>query len=109
MSDLLRPLKALADPVRLRILEFVDSPVENVCAQNGEVCACDLEKHLGLTQPTISHHMKILVDAGLVKATKRGRWVYYDLNRKAFASLLGALGRYRDVSAQDTRQGEGGR
>jgi ArsR family transcriptional regulator, arsenate/arsenite/antimonite-responsive transcriptional repressor len=93
--DTVRALKALADPVRLSIVDFLHRPVYNSCTREGAVCACDLEKHLGLTQPTISHHMKILVDAGLVEQAKQGRWVYYDLNRHAFATVTGALGQYQ--------------
>ncbi|RPI22831.1 MAG: ArsR family transcriptional regulator [Acidobacteria bacterium] len=95
MDSLVRALKALADPIRLRIVEFLRHPQRSCCAREGVVCACDLEEYLGLTQPTISHHMKILVDAGLVQAAKHGRWVYYDLNRQAFASVVGALGHYQ--------------
>lgn len=95
MTSLVRALKALADPIRLRIVEFLSNPVRSCCAQADAVCACDLEEYLGLSQPTISHHMKILVDAGLVEAAKHGRWVYYDLNRQAFASVAEALGQYQ--------------
>jgi ArsR family transcriptional regulator len=61
---------ALADPIRLRLLSFVASA-------NDEVCACDLVEPSGRSQPTVSHHMKILVDAGLVSREKRGLWVWY--------------------------------
>jgi ArsR family transcriptional regulator len=61
---------ALADPIRLRLLSFVASA-------DGEVCACDLVEPSGRSQPTVSHHMKILVDAGLVTRDKRGLWVWY--------------------------------
>lgn len=67
--------KALADPMRLRILQHLTSAC---CA--GQVCACDLEQLTGLTQPTVSHHMKCLISAGLVVAQKEGRWVNYTLN-----------------------------
>ena len=91
MLELTKQLKALADPVRLTILEFLLEPVQTCCVQNEGVCACDFENVLGLAQPTISHHLKLLVQAELVRAEKRGRWVYYDLNREAFASLRAAL------------------
>jgi ArsR family transcriptional regulator len=61
---------ALSDPVRLRMLSVV-------AAGDGEVCACDLVELSGRSQPTVSHHMKILVDAGLVAREKRGLWVWY--------------------------------
>jgi ArsR family transcriptional regulator, arsenate/arsenite/antimonite-responsive transcriptional repressor len=95
MTSLVRALKALADPIRLQIVEFLHNPERSCCANEGVVCACDLEQYLGLTQPTISHHMKILVDSGLVEAAKNGRWVYYDLNRQAFADVAKALGQYQ--------------
>ena len=77
--------KALSDPLRLRILEFLRRPDAACCSTEDKVCACDLEGLLGLSQPTISHHMKLLVQAGLVTAEKSGRWVYYRIDREAFA------------------------
>jgi len=71
---------ALADPIRLRLLSFVASA-------DDEVCACDLVEPSGRSQPTVSHHMKILVDAGLVSREKRGLWVWY----RAVPSRLDAL------------------
>jgi ArsR family transcriptional regulator len=71
---------ALADPIRLRLLSFITSAA-------GEVCACDLVEPSGRSQPTVSHHMKILVDAGLVEREKRGLWVWY----RAVPSRLDAL------------------
>ena len=71
---------ALADPIRLRLLSFVASAAD-------EVCACDLVEPSGRSQPTVSHHMKILVDAGLVTREKRGLWVWY----RAVPSRLDAL------------------
>jgi len=105
MVSLVKALKALADPIRLRIVEFLRNPQRSSCAREGVVCACDLEEHLGLTQPTISHHMKILVDAGLVEAAKHGRWVYYDLNRQAFGNVVEALGQYHTAQCA-TRQAD---
>ncbi|WP_291424768.1 helix-turn-helix transcriptional regulator [Deinococcus sp.] len=86
--------KALADPNRLKVLKLLVSPPANSCAGPGSVCACDLEGELGLAQPTVSHHMKLLVRAGLVTATKRGKWTEYTLNPQGFeqaCELLGAL------------------
>lgn len=72
--------KALGDVHRLKALHFLATATPG-CCQNGEgVCACDLVDHLGLAQPTVSHHMRLLVDAGLVTAEKRGRWTHYALN-----------------------------
>lgn len=86
--------KALADPGRLRILALLAAPPAQNCAPAGTVCACDLTEHTGLAQPTVSHHMRLLVQAGLVTATRRGRWTDYALNPEGFAqaqALLRAL------------------
>lgn len=72
--------RALADPSRLKVLRLLARPPATDCAGAGTVCACDLEEYLGLSQPTVSHHMRLLVRAGLVTATKRGRWTEYALN-----------------------------
>jgi ArsR family transcriptional regulator len=72
-AGLARVLKALADPVRLRLVSMV------AAHDGGEACVCDLTEPLGLTQPTISHHLKILVDAGILTRDKRGVWAYYAL------------------------------
>jgi ArsR family transcriptional regulator, arsenate/arsenite/antimonite-responsive transcriptional repressor len=64
-------LKALADPARLRLMSLV------LASEAGEGCICDLTDPLGLSQPTISHHMKVLVEAGLLEREKRGRWAYF--------------------------------
>lgn len=93
MTSTVRMLKALADPVRLRILDFLRDPPAGGCSP--AVCACHLEKHVGLRQPTVSHHMKILANAGLVSAQKHGRWVYYALCPAAFEALVGLLRKYQ--------------
>ncbi|MCU1367776.1 MAG: transcriptional regulator, ArsR family [Ilumatobacteraceae bacterium] len=69
-AELSHAFAALADPVRLRLLSYIASA-------DGEVCACDLTEVSGRSQPTVSHHMKILFDAGLVTRDKRGLWVWY--------------------------------
>jgi ArsR family transcriptional regulator len=79
-------LKALADPVRLRLLSLVASH------QDGEACVCDLNDAFDLSQPTISHHLKVLHEAGLLGRTKRGVWVYYAVRREALADLADLLG-----------------
>lgn len=80
-------LKTLGDPVRLRIIEALARPDAACCSIADRVCACDLERLLGLAQPTISHHMKLLCDAGLVEAKKAGKFVFYRLNRTHFHQL----------------------
>ena len=77
--------KALADPNRLRILSIVSTSPE------AETCVCDLSEPLGLGQPTVSHHLKILVEAGLLNREKRGVWAYYSLVAGALDSLAAAL------------------
>jgi ArsR family transcriptional regulator, arsenate/arsenite/antimonite-responsive transcriptional repressor len=84
-------LKALSDPVRIAIVEFLRAPQADCCSRGDGVCACDLEGVLGLSQPTVSHHMKVLVEAGFVRSEKRGRWVYYELVPGAFDALAGEL------------------
>ena len=76
-------LKALADPTRIGIV--------NCLANAGEACVCNLTDSFGLSQPTISHHLKILREAGLIEAERRGTWSYYRLNRPAVAELALAL------------------
>lgn len=78
--------KALSDPARLRILDFLRKPGSECCTFEGKVCACDIERELGLSQATISHHMKILVAAELVAATRLGRWMHYTLRPETFAA-----------------------
>jgi len=83
-------LKALAEPVRLRLLSLVASHAD------GEACVCDLNDAFDLSQPTISHHLKVLHDVGLLERTKRGVWVYYRVTPGALADLaqlLGGVGR----------------
>ena len=75
-------MKALADPVRLRLMSLIASH------EGGEACVCDLNDAFDLSQPTISHHLKVLHEAGLVDRDKRGVWVYYRARQQA----LGAIG-----------------
>jgi len=79
-------LKALADPVRLRLMSLVASH------PGGEACVCDLNEAFELSQPTISHHLKILHEAGLLAREKRGVWVYYRARTEALASLGTLIG-----------------
>ena len=86
-ADRLVPLlKALADPVRLRLMSLVASHV------GGEACVCDLSTAFDLSQPTISHHLKVLHDAGLLERSKRGVWVYYRARREVLSGLSALLG-----------------
>jgi ArsR family transcriptional regulator len=78
-------LRALADPARLRLLSFLAHQ------PNGEACVCHLTDTAGLSQPTVSHHMKRLTDAGLVAREKRGAWVYYRLVGERLEALRAAL------------------
>ena len=94
MNDPAAIFKALGDPARLRILEFLWRPDAACCSLEDKVCACDVESLLGLSQPAVSHHMKVLVQAGLVAAAKEGRWVYYRINRARFRELSQFLGRF---------------
>ena len=82
-ADLAHVFAALADPVRLRLLGLV--------AEAGEVCACDLLAPLGKSQPTVSHHTKVLADVGLIVGEKRGRWVWWKIVPERVAAVRGAL------------------
>jgi ArsR family transcriptional regulator len=83
-DELAAAFAALADPVRLRLLSLV--------AEAGEVCSCDLQEPLGKSQPTVSHHTKILSEAGLVTGEKRGRWVWWSIVPGRLDQLRSALG-----------------
>ena len=86
-SERIAPLlKALADPVRLRLLSLVASHAD------GEACVCDLNDAFDLSQPTISHHLKVLHEVGLLDRTKRGVWVYYAVKPAALADLGALIG-----------------
>lgn len=78
-------LKAVADPARLRLLNLIQAH------SGGEACVCDLTAPVGLSQPTVSHHLKVLLDAGLVSREKRGAWSYYRAVPARLAEVAGAL------------------
>jgi ArsR family transcriptional regulator len=82
-DDLAHVFAALADPVRLRLLSLV--------ANAGEVCACELLAPLDRSQPTVSHHTKVLADAGLITGEKRGRWVWWSIVPERLAAVRDAL------------------
>jgi ArsR family transcriptional regulator len=74
-------LKAVADPTRLQILAMI------AASENQESCVCNLKEPLDLTQPTISHHLKKLAEAGLISGERRGTWVWYSLNRERWGQI----------------------
>jgi ArsR family transcriptional regulator, arsenate/arsenite/antimonite-responsive transcriptional repressor len=82
--ELAEVLAALADPVRLRLLSLV--------AAEGEVCSCALEEPLGKSQPTVSHHTRVLAEAGLLTGEKRGRWMWWSIAPDRLAAVRRALG-----------------
>ncbi|MCX2933984.1 metalloregulator ArsR/SmtB family transcription factor [Mycobacterium sp. CVI_P3] len=84
-SELARMFKALGDPVRLRILSLIASH------KGGRCCVCDITPAFDLSQPTISHHLRALRDAGLVDCERRGTWVYYWVIPAALAQLSTVL------------------
>ena len=79
-------LKALADPVRIRLVSLL------ACSEAGELCACDLPQIVGRSQPTVSHHLKLLTAAGIIDREQRGKWAWFRLNHHAMAEINTALG-----------------
>ncbi|PZU42333.1 MAG: transcriptional regulator [Arsenicicoccus sp.] len=88
-------LRAMAEPARLRLLSIVLSH------EGGEACVCDLLPHFDLSQPTISHHLKVLHEAGLLNREKRGTWVYYIARPEAMAALGALFATGSTVSSDD--------
>jgi ArsR family transcriptional regulator len=84
-AGLAQVFKALGDPVRLRLVSLIGA------RQGGEVCVCDLTSAFDLTQPTISHHLKVLREAGLIDSERRGTWVYYRLVPAALERMAAVL------------------
>ena len=78
-------LAALADPVRLRMVSML------AAAPDGSACGCDLEEPLGLSQPTVSHHLKVLREAGLIEGERRGRWIHYSVIPERLTEIRVAL------------------
>ena len=76
--------QALADPIRLQLFSLV--------ANEGEVCSCNLEEPLGRSQPTISHHTRVLVEAGLLKGQRRGKWTWWSVEQPALDAVRRLLG-----------------
>lgn len=86
---LARIFKALGDPTRVRLVSLIASHAD------AEACVCDLTDPVGLTQPTVSHHLKQLVEAGLLTREQRGRWSYYRVVTRALDALAAAISRPR--------------
>jgi ArsR family transcriptional regulator len=89
-ADLSAGFKALGDPHRVAVIHLLS-------AAPGPVCVVDIERHLPLSQSTVSYHLKTLVDAGLLDRERRGRWSYYTIRPDRLAELSEALDRYRSV------------
>ena len=85
-TELANVLKVLADPVRLRLLNLISR------SESGEVCACDLVEVLDRSQPTISHHLKVLHDAGVLSKERRGVWIHYAIHPDAVEQICDAVG-----------------
>lgn len=93
-AELASRLSALADPVRLQMLSIIAT------SRAGEVCACDFVGPIGKSQPTVSHHLKVLTEAALVEGDKRGRWIWYRLATGGVSSVLDGLGAALDRQAR---------
>jgi len=94
-TNLASAFKALGDPTRLKIMELLRSSGKSCCGlisrDERGLCACDVERSIGLSQAATSHHMAILIREGLVEAEKRGRWMYYRRNESTLARLAEAV------------------
>lgn len=84
-AQLARMFKALGDPTRVKLVSLI------AAAAGAEACVCDLQDHVELSQPTVSHHLKLLVDAGLITREQRGKWAYYRIIDQTLAGLARAL------------------
>lgn len=84
-EDVAAALRVVADPARLRLLSLISN------AEGAEACVCNLTRPLELSQPTVSHHLKVLTDAGLLQREQRGRWAYYRVVPERVELLRGAL------------------
>jgi ArsR family transcriptional regulator len=99
-EDLAGSFRALGDPGRLRLLSFLASQ------PGGEACVCHLTEPLGLTQPTVSHHLKVLHDAGLLERERRGTWMYYRLRLERLEELRETLAPPKRLAAAMQRRAE---
>lgn len=84
-EQLARVFKALGDPTRVRLVSLI------AAADGGEACICDLTEPVGLSQSTVSHHMKLLTDAGLISREQRGKWAYYRVVDEALTAVAHTL------------------
>ena len=84
-EDLAPLFKAVADPMRLRLLSLI------ACHEGGESCVCDLTEAFDVTAPTVSYHLRVLREAGLISAERRGTWVYYRINPPVMARMSAVL------------------
>jgi ArsR family transcriptional regulator len=84
-TELAKTFKAIADPIRLRLLSLIASH------EGGEACVCDLTDAFDVTGPTISHHLKVLRESGLITGERRGTWVYYRVHPEVLARLSAVL------------------
>jgi ArsR family transcriptional regulator len=94
MENLIVKLKALCDENRLKMIAIL---------AGRELCACDLVENLDLTQPTISHHLKVLVESGLISCQKRGKWCFYRVNDAQLKSFLEELSRLAGTRKEDIK------
>ncbi|MFC7879499.1 ArsR/SmtB family transcription factor [Isoptericola sp. NPDC057391] len=92
-QELARSFKALADPARVQLLAIVATQ------PGAEACVCDLTEPVGLSQPTVSHHLKILTEAGLLQREQRGRWAYFSIAPGALPALVGSLSSVTQLDA----------
>jgi ArsR family transcriptional regulator, arsenate/arsenite/antimonite-responsive transcriptional repressor len=97
-TKLANALRVLADPARLRLLSIIGAHAQ------GEACVCNLTVPLGLSQPTVSHHLKVLTEAGLLGRERRGRWVYYRMLPEPIELLRGALAGAPGVDGDDVER-----
>jgi ArsR family transcriptional regulator len=90
-------LKALADPTRIRLISMLAT------CEGGELCACDLPSALGKSQPTTSHHLRLLMDAGLIEREQRGKWAWFTLRQDRLAGIRAALGEHAPTTGPAPR------
>ena len=90
-ETLAQMFRALGDPTRVKLLSMIAT------APDGEACICDMTDPVGLTQPTVSHHMKVLVEAGLATREQRGKWAYYRVEPNVLRALSNALAPSEDI------------
>lgn len=88
MDDMAEVFKALSDPLRLKLLEMLS---QSDRTQSGEICVCDLADKLGVSQPNVSHHLKILKTAGLVRCERNAGFAYYQVNHQKIGEALSSL------------------